>query len=187
MRYLWILRHGKAAADPPRGGSDKERPLAEKGLRDATALGYRLAAGRGVFGLRDIPVPVAAVCSAAVRTRETAEAVASAMGGQLPIELLHSLYGANTDTTMRYIREIDDGAESALIVGHNPTMYQLAWELLPVPAALDSDRSTGDDRSVLRDHGFPTCALAVLRLDVNSWECVTAECGSLEGVFTPPY
>ncbi|MHB1712176.1 MAG: SixA phosphatase family protein [Acidimicrobiales bacterium] len=192
MRYLWVLRHGKAVSESPGGGNDKERPLADRGRRDATACGYRLAAGRGAFGLGDVPTPVAAICSAAARTRETAEAVASAMGGRLPVQLFHSLYGSDTDTAMRYLLEIDDSAESALIVGHNPTMYQLAWELLS-PAEVEAEAedgagaSAGDDRSVLRSHGLPTCALAVLRLHVTSWRSVAAGCGSLAGVFIPPY
>jgi phosphohistidine phosphatase len=183
-RHLWLLRHGKAAPDPPWGGSDKERPLTNRGRRDATALGARLAGERPVLGLEGVPPPELALCSAAVRTRQTADLVAEAMGGLLPVEAAHALYGADPDLLLRYVREIDEGVRSALVVGHNPTVVEVAWLLLPVPA--DPDDST-TDRAVLEAHGFPTCALAVLTLEVGAWEDVAHGCAQLAGVFKPPY
>jgi phosphohistidine phosphatase len=188
IKYLWLLRHGKAAPHALQGGGDKERPLTGRGRRDATAFGRRLAAGRGVFGLHDVPLPDVAICSAASRTRETADLVLAAMAKEVPLESFHSLYGASPASVLQYIRELDDGRESALVVGHNPTLYQLAWELLP-PADIESDDDVGDGegRLTLQNHGFPTCALAVLRLEVASWRDVDYECGSLAGVVSPPY
>ena len=72
---------------------------------------------------------------------------------------------------------------SALVVGHNPTVYELVWELL---ADGDDDRP-GSDRSVLEAHGFPTCALAVLALDAAAWKDLSRGCGRLAGLFKPPY
>ena len=134
VRHLWLLRHGKAASDPPSGGSDQERPLTARGRRDATALGARLAGEQPVLGLEGVPPPELAVCSAAVRTRQTADLVAEAMGGRLPVESNPTLYGADPDLFLRYVREIDEGVGSALFVGHNPTVVEVAWLLLPVPA-----------------------------------------------------
>jgi phosphohistidine phosphatase len=190
IRYLWVLRHGKAARNAPAGGGDKERPLTARGRRDATALGHRLAAGVGVFGLRGVPVPEVALCSSAVRTRQTADLVLEAMGGDVRLEALHSLYGANPDTVLGYVRELDDGFTSALLVGHNPTIYQLAWQLLVPTGDDDGDDRGGDeggDRSILHTHGFPTCSLAVVGLPVSSWVDADEGSGSLAGVFSPPY
>jgi phosphohistidine phosphatase len=185
-RYLWALRHGKAAHGAPAGGGDKERPLTARGRRDATALGQRLAAGVGVFGLDDVPLPVVALCSSAARTRQTADLVLEAMGGEVPLEPLHSLYGANPDSVLSYVGELDDRFTSALLVGHNPTLYELAFQLL-APAWDDDDGHEAGDRAVLRNHGFSTCSLAVVRLPVGSWAEVGEDCGSLAGVFSPPY
>jgi phosphohistidine phosphatase len=184
-KYLWVLRHGKAAHNAPTGGGDKERPLTARGRRDATAFGRRLAAGIGVFGLEDVPLPQVAICSSAVRTRQTADLVLEAMGGSIPLEPLHSLYGANPDTVLGYLKEVDDRCAAAILVGHNPTLYELAFQLL-APAWDDHGHEAGD-RSTLRNHGFPTCSLAVLRLPVGSWSDVGEEGGSLAGVFSPPY
>lgn len=187
VRFLWLLRHGKAASDAPWGGSDAERPLTARGRRDATALGRRLAAGEGVLGLDGVRLPDVVLGSAAVRTRQTAELVVDGMG-ERPLDLYRSLYGAETTTVLQYLRELDDGVGSAMVVGHNPTMYRLAWELLPDDAAGEEAGPDGSsDRARLREHGFPTCSLAVLVLTVSSWEDVAAGSGALAGVFSPPY
>ncbi len=183
VRHVWLLRHGKAASDAPWGGSDRERPLTGRGRRDAAALGKRLADEDPVLGLEGVPPPQLVLCSAAVRTRQTADLIVKATGNRIPIDSFSSLYGADTDLVLQYLREIDEGVTSALVVGHNPTMYQLVWELL-------ADRGEEDpagDRAVLEAHGFPTCALAVLVLEVRAWEDVAHGCGRLAGLFKPPY
>jgi len=183
VRHLWLLRHGKAASDAPWGGGDRERPLTARGRRDATALGIRLAEKQPVLGLKGIPRPELAICSAAVRTRQTADLIVKEMGGRLPLDSYLSLYEADADVVLQYVREIDEGVRSALVVGHNPAVYELAWELL----ANRDDETSSSDRATLEAHGFPTCALAVLALGVAAWEDVVHECGRLSGLFKPPY
>ncbi len=118
-----------------------------------------------------------------MRTRQTAGLVVKEMGDGFPLLSYDSLYGAETDLVLQFIREIDEEVASVLVVGHNPTIYQLAWELL-------TDRDGGterNDRADLESHGFPTCALAVLALQVSAWEDVAAERGRLKGLYKPPY
>lgn len=183
VRHLWLLRHGKAASDAPWGGSDRDRPLTGRGRRDATALGRRLAGGVPVPGLAGVPLPQLVISSAAVRTRQTAGLVVEAMGGHVPLDSFDALYGADTAVVLRYVREVDEEVGSMMVVGHNPTISLLAWELL----ADDDDDRTPSDRSVLEAHGFPTSALAVLALRVPSWEDAADGCATLKGLFKPPY
>ena len=77
-----------------------------------------------------------------------------------------------------YVRETDDGCGSVLVVGHNPTMFHLTWDLLD---------DTSLDRERLDAVGFPTCALAVVDLGVAAWADVATGQGALVGLFTPPY
>lgn len=184
VRHLWVLRHGKAASDAPWGGTDRDRPLTGRGRRDASALGRRLTGGPPVLGLDGVPPPSLVICSAAVRTRQTADLVVEGMGGQVPLDAYRSLYEAGTPTVLQYLREVDEAVEGVLLVGHNPTMYQLVWELL---ADHDDDDRPGPDRDALELHGFPTCALAVVTLAVDGWEDVTHGSGRLAGLFKPPY
>jgi phosphohistidine phosphatase len=173
IRYLWVLRHGQATDGGSSGGGDRARTLTQRGRSDATTLGRRLHAGTGAFGLVGVPVPETIVCSAATRTVQTAESVRQAMGGGPAIDAYRSLYGAGTATVLGVLREVDDGIRSLLLVGHSPTVHQLVWELVSPPAGADPIEDVdGDDRSVVRSFGFPTCGMAVVALDVRSW----AEC-----------
>ena len=194
-RFLWILRHAKAASDAPWGGDDRQRPLTARGRRDASALGRRLAGEPFDLdvdgGLEGVPRPEVALCSAAVRTRQTADLVAEGMGGLLPVDAYHSLYGADPGLLFQYVREIDEGVRSALVVGHNPTVFEASWQLLDDPGPTEGESILGgqgpSDRATLEALGFPTCALAVLGLQVGGWEDVAHGCATLLGVFKPPY
>jgi phosphohistidine phosphatase len=147
------------------------------------ALGTRLAGEQPPLGLSDTSVPELVLCSAAVRTHQTAQLVVETMGGNVPVDSYRSLYEAGTDVVLQYIREIDEDVTSALVVGHNPTMYRLVWELLRG----DGESASSDDRDSLEAHGFPTCSLAILTLEVEAWEDVAHGCGLLAGLFKPPY
>lgn len=182
MKYLWLLRHAKATPSAPGGGGDALRPLSPSGRRDATALGRRLAAGEGVFGLDEsVPIPRQVVCSSAVRTRQTAEALCLAMGRSEATESYRSLYGADPGTALGIVREFDSEADSVMLLGHNPTMYELAWDLI------STEVPSLDGRELLRTRGFPPCALAVLCLEIETWQSARDTCGSLAGLFAPPY
>ena len=174
---LWILRHAKAADAPP-GGRDRDRPLADRGRRDATALGDRLAAGGSPLETPGLARPDLTLCSAAVRTVQTADLVRSRIAEEIPLEAYRSLYDCRPDTVLTYVREVDEHVRSVLVVGHNPTVSDLAWELL-------AERSRDRDR--LESHAFPTCALAVIDLSVDGWEDTGPGRGSLLGLFAPPY
>ena len=178
VRHLWILRHAKAAPESTWGGKDADRTLTERGRRDASVLGSRLATEDPPLGLVGLARPEVAICSSAVRTVETAELVLGAVEDRIPVDIYRSLYQADPDTVLTYLREIDEHARSAVVVGHNPTMYQLVWDLL-------GNRSA--DRDNLAAGGFPTCGLAVLALHVGAWEDVAEGCGTLVGLFAPPY
>ena len=195
VRHLWILRHAKAASDPPWGGGDQDRPLTARGRRDASALGKRLAADPVDLALARIPRPVTPVPtylpdpgwpSARRRSGPVRPPTSSSRpwAAPSPSSAYRSLYAADPELVLQYVREIDEGARSALLVGHNPTVLNVAWQLLADPADPEDPLA---DRNVLEAHGFPTCALAVLRLAVGSWEDVVHGCGSLAGVFKPPY
>ncbi len=175
-RRLLILRHGKAADQAP-GGGDLMRPLTARGRRDATALGRALAAGSVAAR------PEVVVCSAAVRTRQTAELVVEGAGGGVPVDSLRTLYGADPELVLRYVREIDEEVGCALVVGHNPTAFELAVGLVGAGGPAQAET----DRRALEAHGFPTCALADLRVEAASWEDVAFGCAELVGVHRPPY
>lgn len=170
---LWLLRHAKAASDPPAGGSDHERVLAPRGRRDAAALGRRLGAGDLGFGDADLPALV--VASTAARTTETAENVAGALG--LRVDRRRRLYYVSADDVLAEVRTLDDAARSVMVVGHNPATHELALELL-----------AADDRAARAAlSSFPTCAVALFRTGVTRWRDVAYGGATLVGFARPPY
>jgi phosphohistidine phosphatase len=169
-RYLWLLRHAKAAADPPRGGSDHERPLAPRGRRDASALGHRLKK----LGFPPDAMPSLVLCSTAARTTETAERVMSGLDAVL--DTRERLYYGSPSDVLAELRTLDDRVRSAMVVGHNPATHTLALDLL-----------AGDDPARGRLAAFPTCALAVYRLPFPRFGDVAEGTAELAGFFTPPY
>ena len=165
---LWLLRHAKAATDPPPGGTDHERPLAPRGRRDAAALGERL----GTLGH---PLPEAVLTSTATRTVQTAEAVTASLG--VTLDRRGTLYyGSTPEDVLAELRSVPEGVGSVMVVGHNPTTHELAIDLVG-----------GDELARVTLRAFPTCALAVYRLATARWEEVGAGLATLVGFYRPPY
>ncbi|MFI5915392.1 SixA phosphatase family protein [Dactylosporangium sp. NPDC051541] len=135
-RTLILLRHAKAA-DPDDYATDIERPLAPRGQRDAAAAGVWLKEQ----GLK----PDAVLCSPAVRTRQTLEA----LGLEAPAVFEHRIYTGPAFDTLELVRQTSVSVSTLLLVGHNPTISDLSNELYS--ASLDS---TGLSTSGLAVHRF---------------------------------
>jgi phosphohistidine phosphatase len=148
-RRLVVVRHAKAEQS---GETDQARRLADVGRSDAQAAG-RWLAGEDV-------VPDHALISAAPRARETWEALADGAGWSVAPTLDEGLYSAGPDTALDLIRGTPPEASVLVVVGHNPTMAQLAQLL---------DDGDGDpEASNAMASGFPTSAAAVFEYD-GAW------------------
>ncbi len=180
-RTLWLLRHAKAVTDPPPGGSDRDRVLAPRGRRDASALG-RLFAGHGEGlgpDLKGVPRPAVALVSPAARTAQTADLVLAHMAPPPEVRLEEELYGADPNEVIVVLRTLPDDAVAAMVVGHNPTTQSLSQGLL-------SPRDKKGLSLAVRA-GFPTCALGVYRFSVDTWEDVAQGRARLVALMTPSY
>ncbi len=114
-RQLVIVRHAQAEQTAP---SDAERPLTDRGRRDAAATGRWLGA---------VPVhPDVVLVSSALRTRETWQAVSAAAGWELEPTVDRGLYAASADTAMDLVRSQAEETRTVVVIGHNPTMSDLA-------------------------------------------------------------
>jgi phosphohistidine phosphatase len=145
-RLLVVVRHARAESQGP---TDLERTLTASGRDDASEAGRWLAAEG--FG------PDHALVSAAVRARETWEALSAGAGWTLEPELDQGLYAAEPDTVMDLIGLVDDAVRRLLVVGHNPTVGYLAQLL--------GDGSPDPEATAGLMSGFPTSAVAVFRWD----------------------
>lgn len=145
---LILMRHAKSGWDDPTQ-DDFDRPLSERGRRQAPLLGQWLA-DRG-------HVPDVAFVSAAKRTRETWDLVSEALPGTR-VEYRDNLYLAAPRTLITAPR--DSGAECALVLAHNPGIAQAAQDLV------DQRPSDGE---FLR---YPTCATAVIGFEAEDWDSI---------------
>ena len=142
---LLVLRHAKSSwADSSR--DDWERPLNERGERDAPRVGELVRA----VSL----VPDLIISSDAVRAATTAQAVAGAAGYSNKIQLAPELYHATPNAIVEVIRTTPDTARTVMIVGHNPGLEDLVGQL------------TGQRVDL------PTAALVHVSLPVDRWRDV---------------
>lgn len=154
-RILLLMRHGKAEAVAER---DFERNLVEKGEDQARLIGDYLVS-QGI-------TPSRVLVSAAARTKQTWQGVQSAFQGKdIEVDELEALYLGGTSETLDLIRAVPSAQRVLLVVGHEPTMSQLAYRL--------ADESVSDSTAMAQVRiGFPTGSLGVLTASCDSWEAI---------------
>jgi phosphohistidine phosphatase len=120
MVELCFLRHAQAADRETWDRPDEERPLTEKGRRQAERLG-RLLAAAGF-------APDAVITSPLVRARETAEIVAGLVGVGV---LAEPRLGEPLDlATLDAILDDAGSPRRPIVVGHDPDFSELVTELV---------------------------------------------------------
>jgi len=164
-RRIVILRHAKA--DWPQV-ADHDRPLAERGRRDAPVAGRWLA----TTGI----TPELTLCSTATRTRETWKLLVHELPRRPRTVYDERLYEASLGELIAVINEVSDDIRDLMLVGHNPGMHALADAL-----AGEADK---DARIRMDRNGFPTSAMAVISF-TGSWKTVEHGVGRLEAYWAP--
>lgn len=158
MKTIYLLRHAKSSWDDE-SLSDFDRPLNQRGLTAAPFMG-EVMAGRGYL-------PSAVISSPAKRAAATAALVHEAGGFPGVIRYDERIYEASPGTLTAVASQLDDSLASAMIVGHNPGMESFIRRL------------TGESEQM------PTAALAVIRLNIDSWNEIGAGSGILVEVIRP--
>jgi phosphohistidine phosphatase len=142
MIRLALVRHAKSDWGDP-SLDDHDRPLNDRGMRDAPRMARRLAE----TGLR----PDVILSSTALRARTTAEAFAAEL--RIAVSLEPELYGAPAGSLLAVAAAT--GAASVMVVAHDPGMSVLAGRL-----------SDG------RIEHMPTCAVATFAWDEDDWDVI---------------
>jgi phosphohistidine phosphatase len=145
-RTLLLMRHAKSSwADTAL--SDSNRPLNKRGRHDAPVMGNRLNAA----GYRCDCM----ITSPAVRARDTAKAVAKAIGYRDRILKEDALYMADTRDFLRVIAGVDKKVKHLMLVSHNPGTEEFFSYL------------TGE--TVAK---FPTAAYVLIEID-QKWDALS--------------
>jgi phosphohistidine phosphatase len=113
--------------------------------------------------------------SSARRAVQTAELVMAQLASPVELVVERRLYSADADDVVEVIRELGGDASSVLVVGHNPTLHELALLLL----------EPGDAGRAPLETRFPTAALAGVAVPTPSWARLSLGTGTLLELRTP--
>lgn len=164
-RRVVIFRHAK---DDWTDVDDHERPLADRGRKDAPDAG-RWLAGSGL-------TPDLALCSTATRCRETWKLAVPELPARPRTVYEDRLYEASPGELIAVLNEVPDEVRDLVLIGHNPGAHGLADAL--------AGESDGDLLPRMNRTGFPTSAMAVLTFD-GSWQAVEHGVGRLVAFWAP--
>lgn len=164
-RRIVLFRHAKA--DWPQV-TDHERPLSERGRKDAPVAGRRLT---------DTGIPVdLALCSTSTRTRETWKLAVQELPQRPKTVYEERIYEASPGELIALLNESPDDVHNIVLIGHNPGIQGLADIL--------SGGSDGDAGERMRRRGFPAAAFAVLSFD-GSWKALEPGAATLTDYWAP--
>lgn len=155
MKRLYIIRHAKSSWNDITL-SDFDRPLNERGERDAPRMGKHLKEKRIAADLL--------LTSPAKRAFSTAEYFALILN--YPTENIKTdrkLYHADADAILTTVKNINNKHDEVLLFGHNPGLTDFVNQL--TDSSIDN---------------VPTCGIAACIFDVDSWNSVGWRTGKLE-------
>ena len=167
-RRLVLIRHAKAT----QGGIDADRPLAERGVADAVAIGRWLA--------EQSLLPDRVVVSPARRASQTWQLACAELGAELgaaaePV-VDERVYDNTLGDLLRIVRESPPSVHTLALIGHNPSIAELA-------SVLDDRHGESAARQEFAQK-YPTSGIAVFELGIE-WELVDFGTGTLRQFAAP--
>lgn len=131
---------------------DFDRPLNHRGLKTAPEMAERL--------LSKCIVPQYLISSPALRAKTTANIFADILGLAEP-KYNQNIYEAHYSDLLKVVNLLPDSYGFVAMFGHNPGLSDLIYNLT----------------NNLTD--MPTCAIAVISFDTDSWAMVSGGTGSV--------
>lgn len=160
MKMLYLVRHAKSDWSNL-FLRDFDRPLNARGEYSAPLMGEYLSKQ----GIK----PDLILSSPALRAKTTAITLAEKLSYPIEsISYLPSLYESDVNTILALIRTISENIETLFIVAHNPEVTECINFI--TNAEIDN---------------VPTCGVAAIRLNENSWDRVGSNSAELISLDTP--
>lgn len=149
MKTLYVVRHAKSSWLDI-ATVDFDRPLNERGMRDAPEMVKRVLKRR-----RDIDLFVS---SPAKRAAETCKIFCNGYEADVSkIVYIDKLYHASMSTFYETVREFDDRYQNIALFSHNPGITDFVDSLC----------------ENVRVDNMPTCAVFAVETDIRSWSQFT--------------
>ncbi len=159
MKTLYLLRH--ADAEKLNLNSDFNRIVSIKGIKEVEQL--------SIFLQKKNLYIDEVICSPAIRTKQTWEYLNDKLKFQIKVTFPDKLYNISVQDMVNLLQNISDQSNSVLLVGHNPTISQIANELL------------NNQPNTL---SLGTCNIVCISFDVASWQEITDNPGKLEWLYS---
>lgn len=154
MKRLSLNRHAKSSWKDE-SLRDFDRPLSQRGKRDAPDMGARLSAAGFL--------PDLIVTSPANRALTTAHTIAAKIGyAEKKIRTDNRIYLAEPEDLVAVIRETPDTVSHLALFGHNPGFTELANEI-----------------SDARIDNIPTCGVFIADFEIAHWRDFPGKGGRL--------
>jgi phosphohistidine phosphatase len=154
MKRLYLIRHAKSSWKEPMV-PDFERPLNNRGKRDAPLMGQRLKSYQIQLDLL--------ISSPAKRAAKTAKIIAKEIGfAKKRIVYDESIYEAGVSSLVHLIHHLQNSLNHVIVVGHNPGLTMFAEFL--TDAAIEN---------------IPTCGIVCVEFATDSWEKIEAGSGTM--------
>ena len=165
-RHLTLVRHAKSAWTDA-SLADHDRPLAPRGIKALPRLRAHLTHAASP--------PELVLCSTSRRTVDTLDGIRDALPRHARVEMERSVYDATADALLARLRLLDGDVGSAMVIGHNPAIQDLAMLLV----------GAGDPvfRAQLSAK-LPTGAVVTLSFD-GSWDDLGVGSARLDELFMP--
>lgn len=152
---LYLLRHAQATSSFDM--VDKERPLSERGLMQAKAIATHL---------KNIDV---CLCSSAARTMQTLSTAQENGAFIQKVSVVDFLYNATAGDLLSQI-QIQQNAQSVLIVAHNPGIHQLANVLC---------NSANEEQKLKMSMLYAPATLSIFECDIKNWQDLAPKSNTL--------
>ena len=150
MKTLYIIRHAKSSWDTSTP-DDLDRPLNERGKRDAPRMGKRLKE-KSIH-------PDLMLSSPAKRALSTSKKIGKVL--KYPKEAIKTdrrLYHADEETILSVVRELKDKHNIVMLFGHNPGLTDFVNILMNGEFDIDN---------------VPTCGVVGFQFDGDEWRNVS--------------
>jgi phosphohistidine phosphatase len=144
MKTVYLIRHAKSSWDDE-DLDDFDRPLNDRGLKDAPRMGKRLQ--------DRVVVPDIIYASPALRALTTAQIIAEIIG--YPVKAIQTdrrMYNADEDVLLEILQSVLDKNNCIFMVSHNPGITAFANALF--------------NQSI---ENIPTTGIVAGELNINSW------------------
>ncbi|MDZ4752698.1 MAG: histidine phosphatase family protein [Flavobacteriales bacterium] len=153
MRRLFVVRHAKSSWKD-QGQDDFDRPLNDRGIRDAPVMAQRLHEKVSGFDV--------VLCSPARRTSFTLDFFKHEFALRNDaIEMKRSIYDASFGELVSIISSLPDSYRNVMLIGHNPGLSMLVHYF------------TGQNVNM------PTCAIAEIGFGSFTWMEASENCATL--------